>query len=400
MAAFWLTIPIVLYFSGKNLNKDMKKNIAYLLLLIFFSCNNISNPFSDKTPPKVLEEEIEEEIIDVTNESPYLIATLDKLTIRVDSSKNADFLTKVNSGDTLVYLGEHSIGRLNLFIRKKYYHEPWLKIQIKKNEKIGWVYAGGIRFVSQPLKKFIRRTGKYSKQIDAPDVKWEGDQPAPWTSAGIQNPKDFKTFLAHFKEWVATDNVEELSKIIDYPADPVWNKAYFKEYYSEIFDSKLKAVVANQRLDKLFRRDKGVVFGKGEIIFANRDKGYKLIAFNSYAQKVKDKLEIENYQEEFSILANTYTRPTKEANPPSIRVELEEQALVIYKIAYLGNQKTTTNLGGFKYRITENEDLLFEQKIGRDIQRKITFKMNRDSSYRVTLDDIKDYSMGQKFILH
>ncbi len=376
-----------------------KPYTLYFLFFIMFSCKNFSNPFESKKVPKAIEIVEEEETIDITDESPYLIATLDKLTIRADSSKNADFLTKVNSGDTLVYLGEHSIERLNLFIRKKYYHEPWLKIQIKKNEKVGWVYAGGVRFISQPLRKFIRRTGKYAKQIDAPDAKWEGEQPAPWTSAGIQNPKDFKTFLAHFKEWVATDNVEELSDIIDYPADPVWNKAYFKEYYSEIFDSKLKAVVANQRLDKLFRRDQGVVFGKGEIIFANRNKGYKLIAFNSYAQKVKDKLEIEDYRQEFANLANTYTRPTKEAHPPSLRVEFEEQALVVHKIAYLGNQRTTTNLGGFKYRITENEDLLFEQKVGRDIQRKITFKMNRDSSYRVTLDDIKDYSMGQKFVI-
>ena len=79
---------------------------------------------------------------------------------------------------------------------------------------------------------------------------------------------------------------------------------------------------------------------------------------------------------------------------------MENQALVVHKIAYLGNQRTTTNLGSFKYRITDNDDLLFEQKVGRDIQRKITFKINkRDSSYRVVLDDIKDYSMGQKFIV-
>ena len=378
----------------------MKYLFFIVLILTVFACENIKNPFADDTETIEEVDPIEkEEYIDVENESRILIPILENLTIRTDSSRKADFLTKVNPKDTLVYLDQHSIRRLNLVIRKKYYHEPWLKIQIKKSKKIGWVYAGGVRFISQPLKKEIRRTGGYGRQIDAPDSKWPGTVPTPWSTANIKNPKDFKTFLVHFKEWVANDDVEAIAKHIDYPADPVWNKGYFREYYSDIFDDSLKTIIANQRLDRIFRKDQGAMFGKGEIWFANRKEGYRVIAFNLFRKKVKDRLEIEDYRTEFADLENYYTRPTKEANPPSLEVIFEEQVLNAHKIAYLGNQKQDINLGGFKYRFSETEDIIFEQKVGRDIQRKLTFKMKRDSTYYVILDDIKDYSMGQRFVL-
>lgn len=379
----------------------MKKYLILLLPVFFYSCDYLSNPFKeDSQAVEENPEEEEEEYIDITEESPTLIATLDKLTIRADSSKNADFLTKVGEGDTLIYLGEHSQKRLNLVIRKKYYHEPWLHIKIAKSGKEGWVYAGGVKFASKALKRAIRNTGFYSKQIDSPERKEKDSNSASWSTTNISNPKDFKTFLVHFKEWVATDNVEEISKHIDYPADPVWNKGYFKEYYADIFDDSLKLIIRSQRLDNIFRTDQGAMFGNGEIWFAKRKKGYRIIAFNAFAKKVKDQKEIDDYRTEFTVLENFYTRPTKEANPPSLEIKLEEQLLIVRKIAYLGNQKQEINLGGFKYRFSESDNILFEQKVGRDIQRKLTFIPKRDGTYHVVLDDIKDYSMGQRFILN
>ncbi len=378
----------------------MNKFLFFLLPFFLFSCENIPNPFQeDETEVIVDPTEEEEEYIDIEHESPHLIAKLDRLTIRADSSRTADFLTKVGVGDTLIYLGEHSQSRLNLVIRKKYYHEPWLKVKIQKSEKEGWVYAGGVKFASNALKRAIRNTGYYSKQIHGPERKEKGAVPTSWSTASISNPKDFKTFLVHFKEWVAMDNIEEISKHIDYPADPVWNKGYFKEYYSEIFDDSLKTIIRNQRLDNIFRKEEGAMFGNGEIWFAKRKEGYRVVAFNAFAKKVKDLKEINDYRTEFAALENFYTRPTKEANPPSLNITFEEQLLIAHKIAYLGNQKQEINLGGFKYRFSESSDILFEQKVGRDIQRKLTFKPKKDSTYHVILDDIKDYSMGQRFIL-
>lgn len=378
----------------------MKKNLIFLLIIFFFSCENIPNPFQQNESDLVEQPvEEEEEYIDIEQESPYLIATLDRLTIRADSSRTSDFLTKVSEGDTLIYLGEHSDQRLNLVIRKKYYHEPWLHVKIAKSGKIGWVYAGGVRFASNALKRSIRNSGFYSKQIHSTERKEKDSNSTSWSKANINNPKDFKSFLVHFKEWVATDNIEEISKHIDYPADPVWNKGYFKEYYSEIFDDELKTIIRNQRLDNIIRKEKGAMFGNGEIWFSKRKKGYRVTAFNAFAKKVKDQKEIDDYRTEFVGLDNFYTRPTKEANPPSLRISFEEQLLIAHKIAYLGNQKQDINLGGFKFRFSESDDIVFEQKVGRDIQRKLTFIPKKDSTYHVVLDDIKDYSMGQRFVL-
>jgi hypothetical protein len=86
--------------------------------------------------------------------------------------------------------------------------------------------------------------------------------------------------MRDFKESVKNDDTGAILLHISFPLKRIKNEKEFKLRYAELFNEKVKAAVASQRLDRIFRSARGAMIGKGELWF-NDDKGtYKLIAIN------------------------------------------------------------------------------------------------------------------------
>jgi hypothetical protein len=119
-------------------------------------------------------------------------------------------------------------------------------------------------------------------QIQAPDTLFEdGSKPGSWSDAGFDDPEGFKRFLLRFKEWVRTDNVDSISAYISYPLKQYKTPEQFRQQYASIFDQRMKDIVAQQRLDRIFRNYQGAMLGNGAIWFSVIDKkGYRIIAIN------------------------------------------------------------------------------------------------------------------------
>ena len=378
--------------------------MRYLLivfsLIFLFSCDRISKALSgNETTTEPVQEE-EEFVVpeNIDDESPYLITIVDKLTMRSRPSIEGDFVTKIPEGDSLIYLNEQSSDWLNFKLRGKYFHEPWLKVEIKKSGKKGWVYGGGVSFDSQMREEAKRYSTELSAERFKEDARWEGTLPTDWTTAGIDDSHDFKTFLIHFRDWIVNDEVEKIAKHLAYPVDPVYSKSQFIDNYEQIFDDSLRRIIFEQPLHRIFRNSQGAMIGSGQIWFRKKDGDYKIIALNAYADKVKDQQKIKDYAATFEGLQHVYTRPSKEANPPQIIVKLTEKALSGEYIKYIGNQKEVTIFDDFEYKYSENKAQIFEIKIGKNVQQRLTFSERKNGSIELIFDDFKNYKAGQRFI--
>lgn len=120
------------------------------------------------------------------------------------------------------------------------------------------------------------------QQLAAQDTLFEdGSTPASWENAGFKDPRAFKLFVVKLKEWVQTDNADSIAAHIHFPLKRAKTPADFKKKYPQIFDAKLKAVVASQRLDRIFRNYQGAMIGNnGEIWINELPAGYTIIAIN------------------------------------------------------------------------------------------------------------------------
>lgn len=118
-------------------------------------------------------------------------------------------------------------------------------------------------------------------QIYAPDSVFEdGSRPTSWTAAGFTDPVRFKRFLIRFKDWVQKDQVDSITSHIRFPLRAAGSPAWFRERYTHMFTPGLKAVIARQRLDRIFRNGQGAMFGKGEVWFVEEGGRYWVSAVN------------------------------------------------------------------------------------------------------------------------
>jgi hypothetical protein len=118
-------------------------------------------------------------------------------------------------------------------------------------------------------------------QIHAPDSVFEdGSRPTTWAAAGFTNPERFKRFLMLFKDWVSKDQVDSISDHIRFPLRAAGSPAWFKERYPHLFTPALKAEIARQRLDRVFRNGQGAMIGKGELWFLEIKGRYYITALN------------------------------------------------------------------------------------------------------------------------
>ena len=119
-------------------------------------------------------------------------------------------------------------------------------------------------------------------QLQAQDTLFEdGSIPSTWENAGFTDPAGFKHFVIRFKEWVKNDKVDSVAAHTRFPLKKYKNAAQFKEHYAEIFDPAFKAIVAQQRLDRIFRNYQGAMLGAGAIWFTETEQhDYRVIAIN------------------------------------------------------------------------------------------------------------------------
>jgi hypothetical protein len=121
----------------------------------------------------------------------------------------------------------------------------------------------------------------YVVEMKAQDTLFEdGSIPVSWEIAGFTDPADFKKFIIEFKDWVNRDLVDSISKHIQYPLKKYATPAQFKAAYPEIFDKQTKEIVAESRLDRIFRTSQGAMIGDGLIWFTQVPHGYRIIAIN------------------------------------------------------------------------------------------------------------------------
>jgi hypothetical protein len=118
-------------------------------------------------------------------------------------------------------------------------------------------------------------------QIHAPDSHFEdGSVPTSWRSAGFTDPVRFKRFLLQFKDWVKADQVDSITNHIRFPIRGAGSAAWFKEQYHLFFTPRMKAVVARQRLDRIFRNGQGAMIGNGDVWFVESHGKYWISAVN------------------------------------------------------------------------------------------------------------------------
>lgn len=118
-------------------------------------------------------------------------------------------------------------------------------------------------------------------QIMAPDSVFEdGSRPTSWAHAGFHDPVRFKRFLIRFKDWVQNDAVDSIAGHVRFPIRGAGSAAWFKEQYPRIFTANLKATIAKQRLDRIFRNGQGAMIGNGEVWFVEWRGKYWITAVN------------------------------------------------------------------------------------------------------------------------
>lgn len=121
----------------------------------------------------------------------------------------------------------------------------------------------------------------YVTEIKAQDTLFEdGSRPTSWDAAGFDDPADFKKFMIEFKDWVNRDLVDSITMHIQFPLKKYATPAQFKAKYAEIFDKETKKMVAEMRLDRIFRNAQGAMVGDGLIWFNQSPQGYRIIAIN------------------------------------------------------------------------------------------------------------------------
>ena len=139
--------------------------------------------------------------------------------------------------------------------------------------------------------KTVRPMGKFNTVADLvitpPNSQSSG---CDLTIAGFDSKESFLYFFDQLKIASAQNNAKALSNLVLFPlrlngikSKIIRNRSQFQKNYKIIFTSKIRDVIAQQKLEKLFCRDQGVMFGDGQLwISVNSKKQVGIIAINSH----------------------------------------------------------------------------------------------------------------------
>jgi hypothetical protein len=110
----------------------------------------------------------------------------------------------------------------------------------------------------------------------------DGSRPTSWEVAGITKVYALKIFIKDLQYMAATDNREEISKLIRYPLNAtIKTQADFLANYEKLFNPTLKEALARVNPRQVFRNYKGVMLGNGNIWIQQLDDEFKIIAINN-----------------------------------------------------------------------------------------------------------------------
>ena len=111
----------------------------------------------------------------------------------------------------------------------------------------------------------------------------DGSIPSSWENAGVSDPIRFKKFIRQLQVWVSENQVDSISKHINYPVrNPgIKDSRDFKLNYSNYFSEGVKAALADQKLNQVFRNQQGVMIGQGQIWLVEKDNNILIIAINN-----------------------------------------------------------------------------------------------------------------------
>ncbi len=96
--------------------------------------------------PKVVEEQLVEEVRVEEVEAISIFTVVDSVNIRSKPGRNGAILERVIShGTEMYYVGEKTKNMQKIRIGEVDYNEPWLKVRTPQG-RTGWVYGGTVRF--------------------------------------------------------------------------------------------------------------------------------------------------------------------------------------------------------------------------------------------------------------
>lgn len=125
----------------------MKYILISICLTLIISCQSESSTQNTPTPPPPAMEEVVEKPAEV-----MLYAWVDKLRLRAKPDTKSDIVKELAEGEPLVFTGEKTEFSQKVNLRGVMYDEPWMKV-ITGDDKVGWVYAGGVKLYQQATDK-------------------------------------------------------------------------------------------------------------------------------------------------------------------------------------------------------------------------------------------------------
>ena len=111
----------------------------------------------------------------------------------------------------------------------------------------------------------------------------DGSIPVSWENAGVTDPLRFKKFIRQLQIWVSENQVDSISTHISYPVrNPgIKDSKEFKLNYSEYFSDGVKAALADQKLNQIFRTQEGIMIGQGQIWLIEKNNNILITAINN-----------------------------------------------------------------------------------------------------------------------
>ena len=177
---------------------------------------------------------------------------------------------------------------------------------------------------------------------------------------------------------VANNDIDALSNLIQYPLKEINNKADFKANFSRLFSDNLKEAVDEQRLDRIYRNNKGAMIGDDHLWFRQFGNSYKIVSidFKGVADIAKELM---------NELAGNYL--TTGADRKSIKAFYIKKFLELtlnYKNA--SDFPDSRSLGKYKHLTSYNGKHTFAQDTKDSIKRTLVFEM-KDSIYNLRVEN-------------
>jgi len=117
-----------------------KRHLIFLLtyLLIFLACSDSETPVVNSSTADTT---LQSRTLEIQPQPVY--AWVDQLRVRQLPTLDAPVIIEVGEGDTLFFLNEKTVEKVQLTLREKKFNEPWLKVRTQSGRE-GWVYGGGV----------------------------------------------------------------------------------------------------------------------------------------------------------------------------------------------------------------------------------------------------------------